>query len=200
MAGQMIDPTATVILRGKSSLHGEDLTAAVRNAVRATDAAMPVTEIETVANLVDDNVSYRKFIVGLFGGFAVFALLLASLGLYGVIFYLVTQRTREIGIRVALGAQRRHIVCLVTGGGMQLVFVGIIIGLGLVLCLSRIVNSFLYQITAADPITLLGIMGLVALVALLAHLIPLRRAMKIDPVLERVRKTPRTPTTPGTEN
>jgi ABC-type antimicrobial peptide transport system permease subunit len=110
-------------------------------------------------------------------------LLLASLGLYGVISYLVTQRTREIGVRVALGAQRRHIVRLVTGGGMQLVFVGIIIGVGLVLGLSRIVNSFLYEITAADPITLLGTIGLVALIALLAHLIPLRRALKIDPVV-----------------
>lgn len=183
MAGQMIDPTVTVILRGKSSLHGQDLTAAVQNGVRATDAAMPVTEIKTVANLVDDNVSYRKFIVGLFGSFAVVALLLASLGLYGVISYLVTQRTREIGVRVALGAQRRHIVRLVTGGGMQLVFVGIIFGVGLVLGLSPIVNRFLYEITAADPITLLGTIGLVALIALLAHLIPLRRALKIDPVI-----------------
>jgi putative ABC transport system permease protein len=183
LAGQMIDPTATVILRGKSSLPGEDLVAAVRNAVRMTDAALPVTEIKTVENLMDDNVSYRKFIVELFGGFAIGALLLATLGLYGVISYMVTQRTREIGMRIALGAQRSHILKLVTGSGMRLIFLGLILGIGSVLCLSRLVNGFLYEITAADPVTILATAALVSTVALLAHLIPLRRAMKIDPIV-----------------
>jgi putative ABC transport system permease protein len=182
LTGQMIDPTVTIMLRGQASLRGEDPVAAVRSAVRTTDSTLPVTEIKTVENLVDDNVSYRKFVVGLFAGLAILALLLATLGVYGVSSFLVTQRTREIGVRVALGAQRSHILRLVTASGMRLVFLGLLLGIGCVLCLSSLVNGFLYEITAADPITILGTAALVPAVALLAHLNPLQRAMKIDPI------------------
>jgi putative ABC transport system permease protein len=118
----------------------------------------------------------------LLGAFAGIALILTILGIYGLVAYLVTQRTREIGVRVALGAQRRDIFKLAVSEGIKLFLIGLVIGVGIAFGLARVLSSLLYGISASDPATFLGVSALVTLVVLLANFLPARKAMKIDPI------------------
>jgi putative ABC transport system permease protein len=110
------------------------------------------------------------------------ALLLAAMGIYGVISYLVAQRTREMGVRLALGAQRRDLLKLVLGQGLTLTMIGVAAGLALALALTRFLSSMLFGVSAADPITFTAIALILAVVALMASFLPARRAMKVDPI------------------
>jgi putative ABC transport system permease protein len=114
--------------------------------------------------------------------FAALALLLASIGIYGVISYSVTQRTSEIGIRVALGAQRQDILRLVVGTGIRLAVIGLVVGVALALALSRTVTSLLYETTGTDPATFASVVVVLGMVAILASYLPARRASRIAPV------------------
>ncbi len=154
----------------------------VREAVWSVDANLPVTDVQTMEQLISHSVYEQRSRMFLLAAFSVLALLLAAVGIYGVLSHSVSQRTHEIGIRMALGAQPRDILKLVVGKGMVLVLIGIGIGLAGALVLTRVLGSFLYGVSATDPATFAGVALLLAAVALVACYLPARRAAKVDPM------------------
>jgi predicted permease len=171
-----------VELVARSPLPPESLVGGVRAAIRAVDPDLPASDYQTLGDIVDRAVSPRRFILLLIQAFAATALLLASLGIYGVLSYSVSQRTQEMGIRMALGAQasqmRRHVVART----LALAFVGVAIGCAVALALSNLVVSLLYGVEATDPTTFVGVAVLLLLIAALAGYFPARRASRIDPM------------------
>jgi ABC-type antimicrobial peptide transport system permease subunit len=137
---------------------------------------------QTMDEIISDSISDRKFSMVLLGTFAALALLLSSIGIYGVISYLVGERTHEIGIRMALGAQRKNVLTLVLGEGMKLVLLGASIGIAAALGLSRLMAGMLYGVSATDPLTFAAVPTVLLGVAMLACYIPARRAMRVDPM------------------
>ncbi len=133
--------------------------------------------------IIAESVSQPRFRVMLFGMFAALALVLAAMGIYGVISYFVAQRTHEIGIRMALGAQHSNVLKLVVGQGMALTLMGLVIGLAGAFALTRVMSSLLYRVSATDPLAFGGVSLLLAGVALLACYIPARRATRMDPMV-----------------
>jgi putative ABC transport system permease protein len=160
-----------------------ELAAAVRRAVRSIDSTVLNFEITTVEQALAELDRPRKFQAQLIGAFAVTALLLAALGLYGLMSYLVAQRMKEIGIRVALGARRRDVLKLVIRQGMAVALIGVSIGLAVALAVTRLMKSLLFGVTATDPATFAGVAALLTAVALLACYIPARRATRVDPTV-----------------
>ncbi|HKP81768.1 MAG TPA: ABC transporter permease [Pyrinomonadaceae bacterium] len=171
---------ATLVMR--TSVEPMSLAEQVRQAVWKVDPDQPMWKIRTVESLIDRSVADRKFLMALMGIFAGLALVLTVLGLYGVITYLVNQRTQEIGIRMALGAQVGHILKMVLKQGMLLVLIGVALGLGASWILTRWLASLLFQVSATDPIAFIGISLLLIAVALLACYLPARRATRVDPL------------------
>jgi ABC-type antimicrobial peptide transport system permease subunit len=174
--------SSTLVVRARAGAPGA-LVGSVRDMVRGVDLSLPLFRIETLQNVVAESVAARRVNGALLGSFAGVALALAALGLYGVISYAVTQRTRELGVRLALGAQRGHLFRLVVGGGMKLAAVGIVIGMLASFGLTRLLGSLLYGVGPNDPLTFTVVIALLGIVALLANYIPARRATKIDPML-----------------
>lgn len=156
------------------------LAGAVRNAVWSIDRDQPVDNVMTLDDLLDQEVTNRRLQMLLLGALAALALILACLGIYGVLAYLVTQRTQEIGVRIALGANSSDIFQTVAGQGMRLAAMGIAAGLLASLALSRALASFLYGVTAIDPLTYCGAIALFSTLALIACYIPAHRASKVD--------------------
>jgi predicted permease len=157
------------------------------NAIRATMAKLNsnhvVYSVETMDEIVAGSLAGRKFSMILLGVFAALALILSSIGIYGVISYLVGQRTHEIGIRMALGARQDDILRLVLGQGMKLTLVGVGIGLAAAIGLTRLMSKMLFHVGGTDPLTLAGVSVLLSGVAFLACYIPARRAMRVDPIV-----------------
>jgi putative ABC transport system permease protein len=156
---------------------------AVREIMKSLDPDVPLSQTRVLASIVDDNVSPRRLAVLLLSAFAGLALLLAAVGIYGVMSYMVTQRTQEIGIRIALGAQPRDVLSMVLRSGMALLLLGIAIGLLGAYSLSQFLQSLLFQVTSTDLLTYLSVPVLLTLVALVACYLPARRAMRVDPVI-----------------
>ena len=171
------------MLAVQTSVSPDTLASAIREQVRGLDPDQPVTSIRTMDELVERTLSGAKFTLLLFGLFAVLALVLAAIGIYGVMATAVTQRTHEIGLRMALGAQKRDVLRLVIGEGMIQVFIGIAAGLAAAVALTRLMSSLLFGVSATDPVTLALITLLLASVALLACYLPARRATKVDPLV-----------------
>jgi predicted permease len=171
----------TVTMRGGSDPAG--LASAVKNEIRNLDADLPMYYVRTMGQRVDESLARRRFSMLLLGVFASVALLLATIGIYGVMAYLVNQGTREIGIRMALGATQRNILSLVVRQGMTLALSGVGIGLTGAFLLTRLIRSLLFGVRATDPLTFVGISLLLALIALLASYIPAQRAARIDPMV-----------------
>ncbi|HKS37728.1 MAG TPA: FtsX-like permease family protein, partial [Verrucomicrobiae bacterium] len=146
------------------------------------DGDLPLENVRTLTQLVTASVAQQRLSVQLLGGFAGAALLLSALGLYGVLAYTVTQRTREIGIRLALGAQPRDVLGLVIGQGMRLALAGLALGLAGALALTRVLERLLYEIKPTDPLTFAAVTLTLLGVALLACWLPARRAAKVDPM------------------
>jgi putative ABC transport system permease protein len=159
------------------------LTRAIINQVHTFDPTLPVTHVMTLDDLVSDSVSPRRFSTFLLGIFAGLALLLATVGIYGVMSYVVSLRTNEIGIRMALGAQPRDIWRLVIGRGTQLAFAGVALGIVGAFLLTKFIASLLYGVKPTDPMTFGGVAILLVGVALLACYVPARRAMRVDPMV-----------------
>jgi putative ABC transport system permease protein len=159
------------------------LASALRQQVNALDQDLPVANLKTMEQLLHESVTEPRFRTSLLGLFAAVALLLAGIGIYGVISYAVTERTHEIGIRMALGAQTHDVLRLVVKQGMMPVLAGIAIGLAASLALTRLMKTLLFDVSATDPLTFTMIALLLTLVALLACWIPARRATKVDPMV-----------------
>jgi putative ABC transport system permease protein len=156
---------------------------AVRQTVTAVQRELPVSDVMTMAQRMANSTSRTRFIAVLLASFAVLALVLAVTGLYGLIAYSIAQRTREIGIRMALGARSSQVLCLTLFQGMRLVIIGAAVGVAAALALSRLMRSLLYEVSAADPLTFAAVALLLALAALVACYVPARRAARIDPMV-----------------
>jgi putative ABC transport system permease protein len=175
-------PNMTLVVRATTDDQG-GLVAAVRGEVAALDKRIPVANVKRIDQYVAASAGLRRFSMILLGSFAALALILAAIGIYGVMAYTVTQRTHEIGIRVALGAQRRDVLKLVVGQGMILVLVGIVIGLSASFALTRFMKSVLFGVSPTDPVTFIVIPLLFVSVAVMACYFPSRRATKVDPMV-----------------
>jgi len=172
----------SLMLAVKSSAPPEALTSAITSQIRGLDPDQPVTAVRTVDELLSRTLSEARFSLLLFSLFAVLGLILATIGIYGVMATTVTQRTHEIGLRMALGAQKRDVLRLIIGQGMILVLVGVAVGLAFAVGLTRLMSTLLFEVSPTDPLTLAVITLLLAVVALLACYIPARRATKVDPM------------------
>jgi putative ABC transport system permease protein len=167
----------------RTGLPLESVVPSVRAALASVDTDLPTGDFQPLEQLVDRAVSPRRFITILLGGFSVLALILASLGIYGVISYSVSQRTNEIGIRIALGAQAIAVVKLIIGQGVRLTLIGLALGIGASLAITRVMSALLFGVSTTDPLTFVVIAFLLTGVALLACLVPARRATKVDPIV-----------------
>jgi putative ABC transport system permease protein len=161
----------------------ENLTPVIRGQVKAMDPDLPIINVRTMTEVVSRSVWQPRLYAILFGVFAAVALALASIGIYGVMAYSVSERTREIGVRVALGAQRRDVLKLVVAQGMTLTLIGAGVGLGAALALTRLMQTLLFEVSATDPLTFAVLAALLSAVALLACYLPARRATKVDPMI-----------------
>jgi putative ABC transport system permease protein len=157
--------------------------AGIREALHSVDPDLPIARPATLSTLVDESVVQPRFSMLLLAGFGVIALVLASIGMYGVISYSVARRTREIGIRMALGAAPRSVFRMVLGQGARIVSVGLAIGLVASFFVARLMTSFLYGVRSTDPATYAAVCALLIFVALLACYLPARRATRVDPTV-----------------
>jgi len=155
----------------------------IRDTSRQMSSQQVIYRAQTMDEIISDSLGARRFSMILLGIFAAFALLLSSVGIYGVISYLVGQRTQEIGIRVALGARRWDILRLVLGHSVKMAVLGVFIGLAASLVLTRVMVKMLYGVSATDPVTFLAVAVILMSVALAACYIPARRAMRVDPIV-----------------
>jgi putative ABC transport system permease protein len=172
----------SMFLAVRSNVEPGTLAAAVRREVYALDQDQPVADIKTMNERLDESGAPRRFNMLLLTIFAALALLLAMVGIYGVMSYSVTQRTHEIGVRVALGAQSRDVLKLIVGQGMLLALIGVGLGLAGAFALTRLMTSLLFGVSPSDPLTFVSVALVLAAVALFACLIPARRATRVDPM------------------
>jgi predicted permease len=173
--------TSPVILVVRTTQTPAAFATAIRSALAPIAANLPTNEIQTLSALVDKSVSPRRFFTSMLGAFAVFALGLALLGIYGVISYTVSNRTQEIGVRIALGASATQIQGRILGETLQLAGIGIAVGAIGSWMLARALNGFLFGVSATDPVTFAAMLVIVTAVALASGYLPARRAARIDP-------------------
>src|SRR5262249_7376896 len=171
----------TLVIRARGD--AASVTSAARNVIRSLDPEQPVADARTMESLIGTSVSRARFNTMLLTIFAVVAMLLAGVGIYGVMAYSVAQRTREIGVRMALGARAADALWLVVRRGMALTLAGVAIGVTASFALTRVMKTLLFDVSATDPLTFARSRLLLAIVALLACLIPARRAAKVDPMV-----------------
>jgi predicted permease len=176
-------PPSRLTIVARTSGDPASLAGTLRGAIRQSDQEMPVYNLRTMDQLLAQSVARRRFNMTLLGTFALVALVLASIGIYGVMSYSVTQRTHEIGIRLALGAQTSDVLKLIVRQGMLLVSIGVGLGLMIALLVTRVMDSLLYGVSATDPLTFGAITLLLAAVAFLACYLPARRATRVDPMI-----------------
>jgi putative ABC transport system permease protein len=171
----------SLVVRGTGT-RSDELVASIRRELAELDPGLPLYNVSTMSDLFDDALRRARFATASLGAFALVALLLASIGIYGVMAQVAARRTQEIGIRIAVGASRRSILRLIVGQGMVHVAVAILVGLAGALALSRVLESLVFDVTAGDPATLAATALLLAAVGLVASWLPARRAAFTDPV------------------
>ena len=167
----------------RASVDPASLTGAVRGTISSMDKDLPVFRVKTMEQFVIDSMVQRRFAMTLIVIFAAVALALAAVGLYGVLSYSITLYTREIGIRMALGAQVSDVLRLVVGQGMLLALTGVILGSIVASLVTRLMANLLFEVNVRDPLTFAAIALLLTLVALMACLVPARRATRVDPIV-----------------
>jgi putative ABC transport system permease protein len=160
-----------------------DLATAVRSHIRALDPSLPLTAVETMDQIVEKSAGPQRFNTMLLGSFASIALFLAALGIGGVLATSVSRRTREIGIRMALGARRPDVIRMIVSQGMALAGAGLLLGLPAAFVLTRMMSTLLFEISPRDPITFASVTALLIAVALVACYLPARRATRVDPMV-----------------
>jgi putative ABC transport system permease protein len=173
-------PAMSLVVR--SNVDSPNLSASVRQIVNEVDKSVPVSNVQMMDHVVSASITQPRFNLFLLGLFSTVAMLLSAAGIYGVTAYSVTQRTHELGIRIALGAQVGDVLKMILGQGMAVIGVGLVIGLAAAFILVRLLRSFLFEVGEKDPFTFVAITVLLLLVALLACYIPARRATKVDPL------------------
>jgi predicted permease len=181
--GQALDAIYAINFEIQTAGKPQDLTEPVRKSFAALDANVPVSRIRTLDELVDSSISKDILVARLSTFFGLLALVLACVGLYGVMSYTVSRRTREIGVRMALGAQRTQVLGMVLNEGLKLVLIGIVVGIPVALLASRVFSSMLFGLSPADPLSMLTVIAVLGSIATLAGLIPARRATKVDPIV-----------------
>jgi putative ABC transport system permease protein len=175
-------PWPYVALAVRTAVDPGAVSSGIRQTLARVSPNLTPTHVETMQQIVEDQLSSDRFAMVLFGGFAAVALLLAALGIYGVMAYNVAQRSHEIGLRMALGAQRYQVVLLMVGGGMKLALAGAALGLGGVWALGRLMHSTLYSVGTVDYGSSALVTGLLLAVAVAACWVPARRSARIEPV------------------
>jgi predicted permease len=178
---QSYEPRMTLVVR--TSGDPRALAGPVREQLRGLDPNLPVADVRTLEEQFDLSLLPARVAAWTLGGFGLLALALAAIGVYGVVSYTVAQRTREIGVRMALGAGRADVLRLILGEGLSMVGVGLCLGLLLSLALTRVLGGFLYGVSASDPLTFVGVPALLGAIALVAGYLPARRAARVDPLV-----------------
>jgi putative ABC transport system permease protein len=176
-------PFSGMVIAARTDGSTSSLAQAITSEVFAVDPDQSITRLATMNELISESVARRRFNMTLLGGFAALALVLAAIGIYGVISYGVSQRTREIGVRLAMGAQQNDVVRMVLADGLKLATAGVGIGVFGAFALTRVMASLLYEVSPADPATFVGVPVLLALAAVAASYVPALRATRVDPVL-----------------
>jgi predicted lysophospholipase L1 biosynthesis ABC-type transport system permease subunit len=174
---------SSVDLVMRTTLAPGALTSTIRAALKPIAPSLSTNEFRTLQQIVDRAVSPRRFLTLLLGGFAIFALSLALLGIYAVISYTVNQRTQEIGVRMALGASAKQLQAKIIGQTLGLAAIGMLLGSAASWALARSLSGFLFGVTSTDPVTFLAVLGVLTVVAALSGYLPARRASMIDPML-----------------
>ena len=167
----------------RSTLPLETLGRVVRESVNAMDRTLPIVRLRTMDSVFSDSVARQRFLAQLLGIFGGLALMLAAVGTYGVLSYLVTERQREIGIRMALGADRGRVLSMVLSQGMSTTVLGLVVGVVGAFGVTRLASSLLFEVRPSDPLTFAAVAGLITLVAVLACVVPARRATRVDPMV-----------------
>jgi putative ABC transport system permease protein len=175
-------PPRTVTLVMKTHTEPVALAAPLRDLVRQLDPNLPLSEVKTMEQVTTQTLADRRFTTMLLGAFAALALLLATVGVYGTVWLIVSERTQEIGIRMALGAQRNSIVTMVLGQGLGMMAAGLALGIGASAFLTPLLKTLLFGVTALDPATFVVVAGLLATIGAIASLLPARRAALLDPI------------------
>jgi putative ABC transport system permease protein len=169
----------SLVVKGEGDPSG--LMPSIRGVVRAMDASLPLSDVRTMDGVLSDAVAEQRFTMSLLGVFGVVAVLLAVVGIYGILSYSVSKRTHEMGIRLALGAERGTVVALVVADGFRIASGGLLLGVLLALALTRLMTSLLYAVEPLDPLTFLAVPGVLGVVALVATWIPAWRASRVPP-------------------
>ena len=172
-----------VFLVARTNGDPNSLVPGIRNRLRSLDKDIPISQVQTMDEIVSASLAQRRLIMSLLLIFAVLAAVLAAVGIYGVVAYIVAQRTQEIGIRMAMGARAFDVMKMVLRDGARLATVGVVIGAGAAFALTRVMASLLFGVSAADPVTFAGNSLLLTLVSLFACYLPARRASKVDPIV-----------------
>jgi ABC-type antimicrobial peptide transport system permease subunit len=171
------------VLAIKTTRAPMSIVSSVRTAVRAIDASQPISNVRTMDDMLSILVAQRRFSMTLVVAFAGLALVLAAIGAYGVTSYLVSQRTKEIGVRLALGADSGRVIRLVVLDGMRVGVAGLAIGIVGALGVTRLASSLLYGVSPRDPATIVGVSSFLLIVVAFANYIPARRASRVDPLV-----------------
>ena len=179
----MVAPRGQATLAVRATGDSLGLAGPIRQIIHEVDPNQSIRSVATLGGVMAESIARDRFFTFLFGAFGALALGLAAVGIYGVLTYAVSQRTQEIGVRMALGARGTDVVRMMVGKGMLLVGAGAALGTGAALLLSRVLESRLYGISATDPLAFIAALGFFATVALLASYLPARRASRVDPMV-----------------
>jgi ABC-type antimicrobial peptide transport system permease subunit len=176
-------PSNSMFVVVRTSSDPSSLASSVVREIHAVEPSAPVYNVQTMQDISHHALARPRFASTLLGAFAIFALALAAVGIFGVLAYLVSQNARDIGLRMALGAQPSHIISLVVRQGMTLAGIGIMVGIGGALALTRVMSSLLFHVGATDLVTFSSVVVILAATSLTATVVPARRAIRVDPIV-----------------